>query len=532
MHRLSQFEKEALLAQHTRQLVVATDAKGCIDWVNDAFVQYTGYTLEEAKGKKPGHLLQGKATDLQTVQRIRQYLQYKEPFTEEILNYTKAGLPYWIEMHVTPVFASQFNREHIGFVAVETDITRRKEAEQALRRNELALKDALRAAETAAKAKTDFLAMMSHEIRTPLNGVLGTIQLLENSTLNTEQQEMLQALRTSGKSLLKIINNVLDFSKLEANKLVVEEQPLGVKSIIEDVFAMVGVQAREKNNRLAYHLSPDICATLQGDAMLLLQVLTNLVNNANKFTEAGTVQVSVAILQQTAEAQTLEFKVSDTGIGIAPDKIQHLFNDFYQAETGTKRRFEGTGLGLSISKKIVERLGGSMQVQSEEGKGSVFSFTLQLACKTLAEPNDGKINFAAAAIQHTGKPSLRILLAEDNKINQMVANKMFLKMGYKIQIAANGLEVLEQIHKQQYDLVFMDVHMPEMDGLEAARYITQHIETAKRPVIIAMTADAYMENREQCIAAGMSDFLSKPFLWEDIERCLEKWGRPGQEAAS
>lgn len=525
------------------------------------------------------------------------------------------------------------------------------------KRTQKELKNAKEKAEEGSRVKSEFLSTMSHEIRTPLNAVIGFSNLLDNTRLNEEQAEYVKSIKLGGESLLSVINDILDYSKIESGKLEVEYSEFSLVELIEDVFDLLSTQAFEKEIELVYFLESQVPDIINSDQGLLKQVLLNLVNNAVKFTESGEIYVHVSLIERSLEGHHLRIEVNDTGIGIPQNKISALFDSFSQVDSSTRRQYGGTGLGLAISQKIVHLLGGGMEVRSELKKGSTFSFTLRTRTVSIAnkgfrkkyfngeeiliiDDNSHSLHALSTSAQRWGlqptgfrssdevlahlksgksyeiivmdfcmpgicglelmenirqyahlentpviilgctraqislndknkrnyylsKPirftklrkaidsffngvsatpevispvisheeflasehkDLRILLAEDNLINQKVAVRMLEKLGFRPDIANNGLEAVEAVKNSEYDLVLMDMQMPGMDGLEAAAEIIHLMpDKGKRPVIVALTANAMIEDRERCLNAGMDDFLTKPVTPQNIKTILHKW---------
>ncbi|HRK39420.1 MAG TPA: ATP-binding protein [Burkholderiaceae bacterium] len=438
-------------------------------------------------------------------------------FVTDVRLRCKDGAHKWIEFkgHVVQY---DTDGEPMRATGISTDVSARKSWEQAMA-------EARAAAEAASKAKGDFLANMSHEIRTPMNGILGLTELCLGTQLTDEQRTYLDMVHGSARALLTVINDVLDFSKIEANKLDIEHLPFDLPQVLRHALAPLQTKATQQHLTLASKTGPGVTEWVVGDAGRLRQVLVNLVGNAVKFTEGGEVSVEVTRVERPTNAtaacdQWVRFAVTDTGIGMSAEQVASVFEAFSQADSSISRRFGGTGLGLTISARLVELMGGHLQVRSQLGKGSTFWFELPLPVGQAPEVDTRE--------QMANLPTgLQVLVAEDHPVNQVVARKVLEFLGQHVTLVANGIQAVEAVTANRYDLVFMDIQMPEMDGFEATRHIRLlELGTGARVPIIAMTAHAMEGYRERCVAGGMDGYVTKPVdrkqLVQEMQRLMSR----------
>jgi PAS domain S-box-containing protein len=470
------------------------------------------------------------------------------------------------------------------WIAIVRNITARKSNEiklkgyaQELERKNEEMEAALLTAREATQLKSRFMANISHEIRTPMNGVLGMTELLLGTALKEEQQEYAESIKRSATSLLSLINDILDLSRVEAGKLRIEQVPFSLKTIVEETSSLFALQARTKGLEFLLEVAPNVPASAVGDGHRLRQVLNNLLGNAIKFTDAGRISLTVSLLGEAAGRLQVRFSVRDTGIGVSRSDQERIFERFIQADTSSTRKYGGTGLGLAISKELVELLGGEIGVESEVDRGSQFWFTISLGKAAASEERANPAPAAKAPAQTAKSPvpgaipvqispgasapkpqpsagsasaagSLanltaalrgrkhRILLAEDNEINQRITVRLLEKLGLAVDAVTNGRLAVEAINKKKYELIFMDCQMPEMDGFEATAMIRNRERNAKRTPICALTANAMEGDRERCLAAGMDDYISKPVSLEKLQEAITRWipgaDSPAQPAAS
>ncbi len=381
----------------------------------------------------------------------------------------------------------------------------------------------------ANKAKTEFLTTVSHEIRTPMNGVIGMTELLGQLPLSQEAQNYVDTIKLSGNNLVEIINDILDLSKIEAERMDLESEPFSIHALVNQLLELLKPRAEQKDLLLVCEIAEDVPEIVEGDATRIRQIFTNLVSNAIKFTEQGEIIVQLRLIKQDKEAIKCQLDVKDTGIGIPADRLSTLFLPFSQVDASISRKYGGTGLGLAISHRLSKLMGGNISVNSEENKGSTFSVSLPLKRSSItADEWRAKHAEVPKANSHqllAEELPLSILVAEDHPINQQLMQILLRKLGYEPVIAVDGASVLNRLQKASFDLIFMDVQMPIIDGLEATRQIYSSFTQKEIPIIIAMTANALHGDRENCINAGMHDYVAKPLTPGIVEEMIRKWGK-------
>jgi PAS domain S-box-containing protein len=375
------------------------------------------------------------------------------------------------------------------------------------------------AAEIGKKAKEAFLANMSHELRTPINGIIGLTSLLRKTPVNDQQNSMLDLLEVSSQSLLGVINDVLDISKIDAGKFSIIRSPSNLKDLIQSVYRLLKFKADEEHIEFFLHVDPEIPEYLMIDSLRLNQILMNLLSNAIKFTKRGYVKLTVALLKKERERVKLQFSVEDTGIGIPKHRLNDIFESFEQADDDTANKYGGTGLGLAIVKKLIELKGGELTVDSRIDKGSVFTFTNWYTVAT--KPHEQKVKIVGGPL----KPfiDIRVLVAEDNLINQFMLTKILNDWKVKAEMVSNGQKAIEKLKENDYDIILMDTHMPEMNGYQAARKIRIEFDEPKRSIpIISLSAATFDHEQQEALASGMNDVLAKPFQPEQLHEKMER----------
>ena len=506
--RDQQFYTRSLIESNVDALMT-TDPSGIVTDVNKQMEALTGCTRDELIGAP----FKSHFTDPERAEAaINLVLSEKKVTDYELTACARDGKQTVVSYNATTFY----DRGHTlqGVFAAARDVTERK-------RVEVELRLAKAAAESASQTKSDFLASMSHEIRTPMQAIIGIASLLAKTPLSPEQDKYVQIVRRASDNLLHIINDILDLSKVEASQLELERTGFSLKDLVEKVMEMVAVRAQEKGLSLVCEIAPNVPAELVGDPTLLCQVLINLLGNAIKFTESGEVALRVRPDEGSSAAGPLRFTVSDTGIGIPGEKLDAVFKRFTQADSSTTRKYGGSGLGLTISKRLVELMGGHIWVESEVGKGSVFTFAVPL------EIWDSAKRQAAVAVGTSLEPplpALKILLVEDSDDNRTITLAYLQDTPYRIEIAENGAIACEKFAAGHYDLVLMDRQMPVMDGLTATRGIRRWEQANHRlpTPIIALTAAAFKGDQEQCVAAGCTAYLSKPIKQEMLLQAIKE----------
>ncbi|MDI9245619.1 ATP-binding protein [Marinobacter sp. CHS3-4] len=504
------------LARQSKSSFVVTDVTGKIQWVNSSFEAITEYTLSEVKGKKPGEVLQGSGTSQLDRDRISRHLRAKQPVVQEILNYSKSGRPYWIELYIEPIRDEAGSVTH--FVATQKDITQR-------RQEHLVLKQSRANAEQANRAKSQFLAKISHELRTPLNGIVGITEKLLQEVPPTLKDSAV-TLDQSSQHLMAVLDNLLDLSHIQSGALELEHESFSVVDMLEEVRQLFAPRAEMVGARVSLYTAPDLPVWVKGDVVRLKQVLMNLVSNAVKFTHQGEINISASCERNDPEnngcSTLLRFSVSDEGPGIAPEDQLRIFENFEQLDNSATRTHGGSGLGLAISKQLVEAMQGVLSLKSEPGKGSTFFFDIPLSkSEGKAEPLDAPDEILGQ------KPLDYALVVDDNPVNCRVLQELLTRFGcgtvQVAQSARRGMAILDNV---QPDVVFIDIQMPDMSGFELMSLLRQRFPEQNRPlpITVACTAEVSDSKRKECLAKGFDAHLGKPVTGASLHDLMNQLG--------
>ncbi|GGG09084.1 response regulator [Paenibacillus abyssi] len=533
-YKLSKTEAQARVVRETSiDTMVTFDEEGVILTVNPALERMFDYYEDEVVGRKISLLIPS-FNDNDYTEKANCPDSSEHGGLIQVMPLRKDGSPFHAEIQIGKAMVDD---EQI-YACTIRDITERKQVEMEI----VAAKEN---AEIAARAKTEFLAMVSHEIRTPMNGVLGMTTLLLETELSEEQYEYADIIRKSGDALLSVINDILDYSKIESGKMELEEVPFQLVTCIGETFDLFTAKSKKRNIQMTYFIDPLLPDYIEGDVTKLRQILINLVGNAIKFTNEGRIDVNARLKSDYGSSLILEIEVKDTGVGIPEEKLPLLFQPFSQLDSSMTRKYGGTGLGLAICKNLIELMGGTIRVDTEQSKGAAFIFTIRV--KTHRGLSSGVDEFAAEEETETrsfsftellneadrndetdelatmSRDQYRILIAEDNDINQKLSLRLLDKLGFKADVAANGSQAVEMAMNKRYDLILMDIQMPVMDGLEAAGRISDGRLEEERPIIVAMTANVLAGEREKCLEAGMTDFISKPVRFDTLKQIMERY---------
>jgi PAS domain S-box-containing protein len=515
----NRYQNELLIqkfAMDQHSIIATTDLEGSITYANDKFCELSGYSIDELIGKN--HRILNSGNQRKTYWfNMFQTVSQGNVWHDEVLNKAKDGRKYWVDTTIIPMTSVEDKNKITGYISIRTDITEQKNQYQKLI-------DANSVAESAVIAKAQFLATMSHEIRTPMNGVIGMLDLVLSDELNSEQRQQLEVAHVSAKSLLTLINDILDFSKVDAGKLELESLDFNLHHFLNEFVETMQTQANDKNLLLQLNINALPNLFVLGDSGRIRQILTNLVGNAIKFTNHGSISIDADLKELSHDLWTFNCEITDTGVGIPAERLHDLFDSFSQVDASTTRKFGGSGLGLAISKRLTKLMKGNITVSSELNVGSCFKFSIPLrkSNKKIEKVKDRPTTIANLEIPKWPE-ELTILLVEDNRVNQLVILGILKQFNLSAELAVNGIDAINKIEQSSkpYDIILMDCQMPEMDGYKATEHIRkrQLADNLVNTPIIALTANAMSGDREKCLQVGMNDYLTKPI---DPELLLEK----------
>lgn len=496
-----------LLLAHAQDAIVITDKHGVITWTNKGFANLSGYSIEMSIGKTLTQLLESPATASQQLNKLQHALSKGAILQDELEVQHSDGHSYWIDLILTPIFDNTGSLD--SFIAVERDVTKRRELE-------FSLAQSAEQAKSSNKAKSTFLATMSHELRTPLNGIMGMAQIIENACQDSTQKQQLNILLESSNHLLSLLNDILDFSKIEQNKLELEALPFRFDDITAPILSTYTALCQDKGIELIIENNIPKYATFSGDKARIRQIIFNLLSNAVKFTTKGEIRLIFTeqptdLNNTTAKDSTIGITIQDSGVGIPQDRLTHIFDPFVQAESSTTRKFGGTGLGLAIVKQLVELMQGHIKIDSEINVGTSFIIDLQL---DYTEEKPAELQGQHDLNKQVLAQSLDILIVEDNRVNALVAKTFCQKQGHKVTVAEDGSIAIKVVQEQCFDLIIMDNHMPEMDGITATKYMRQTLNMDT--IIFGCTADVFKEAHDNFIDAGVDHVLTKPLQKESF----------------
>lgn len=490
----------SLVASKTINGVAISSSDGRIKWVNKSLEDLTGYTLEDFRNTRPGDLLSGPGTDMELLKKARTQAANCIPSNVELLSYKKDGTSIWLSISNTPTFNKDGSLDQQ--VEIINDISERKLAEQELIKTR---EEAL----SLSKAKEMFLSVMSHEIRTPLNAVIGMSHILMDDDPSESQMENLEILSFSAQNLLALINDILDYTKIETGNMKLESVNVNLKELVSQILNSLQFKTEEKQVVLKSEIDHRIPEFVIGDNTRLYQILINLLSNSLKFTEKGEVKLKLDLLDENDNSVRVRFEVSDTGIGISDDQKDYIFHLYTQASSDTTRKYGGTGLGLAITKSLLELHNSEIHLESELGRGSVFSFIIEFKRSTHSAM---KIDIQTPFHELSGS----VLVVDDNEINRLLASKVLGKWGLKVCFAENGQIALQKVQQEHYDLILMDLHMPVMDGMESSKAIRQLGGHYAEMPIVALTASLFSHELETINECGMDGYVIKPFIPNEL----------------